>query len=1063
MIRSRFLFAVILLCGMAAGSSFAQPFFPMGYKNLSWKSLESKYATVLYHEPMEKMARRMAAVYDSVYLPVCKVYNYFPARQTLILKDTDDYSNGAAYFFDDKIEIYATALDFPLRGNHKWLEDVISHEFTHIVQIQSAMKWSKRIPAFYFQYFGYEDVRRPDYLYGYPNRLVSFPFLNIVVPAWLAEGTAQFNVPGLHYDYWDAHRDMILRARTLDSTLLTWSEMVSFNKTSLDGETVYNQGFNLVSYLSKTYGLDAVDRLNLSLKKKTVFSIGDALEDAFGKPGDVIYSEWVSALRSHYTTQIAPILPEIDEGRILSETGFSNWVDDFDPATGRLIIRSNQKADYFGQTVVLLMDTTGTETGRIEEIHANARIRFFNRNGKNYLLYSQTGTPNHLGSRYSDLWIWDFQKEEAIRLTRDARLFSPVWDGDSLIYAISNRNARKSVVCLSLSGWEPGEMLSITSDLTPENEETEFHTLDFQRESGLLAVDFTEIHGREIQLYSAGTKTWKKLLRTGRDNREPRWITPEKLLITSDETGIFNLYTLDLTTGKRTQITQVRGSVFQGVPLSGSQVAGSVFTGTGFKARIFTAAAKTLKPRVTYPFVNHPESEGIDEIPLNHANIQPVDGPVFAYRMRTQNPISFYPVLRLDGYIKSDGSYLDNIRQKNWDKLGHNLSRDLKIGTYAFSSDPLDWIQFSAGALINPFGDGKFTEWDRDVFLGLNLADGIFSSLLPVRWTIDYFNISRQAEDAVNFGVGEDSARANVIYNLNQVEAGAQIKTDPAGLLSLKYIYSSYSNKIATFFFKVNDEISKVSSSTDTYFTGHGALLNYSFEHLQPAKESSINPVGREGSLSIGAEANELLDSVFVENGALTFHYKKFSIFKYSIGYKEHIGLPFFNHTLSFWIRRAGVTGGKGEPFYYNYAGGFSGMRGYPFYSIGGFEMAHGQISYRFPIFRKLDKSFKMFYFDRLYGSVFADIGQAWNAKMPALSSFRRDAGFELRLESTSFYLMPIRIFFSGTYGFDRFDVALTKGFETPDGKNSVRYGQEWQYHFGMLFNFDLGLEKWNF
>lgn len=1059
----RISFLTVLLSVLAGGSVFSQIYFPLAYKNLNWKTFESKYATVLYHEPLEKMAKRMAAVYDSIYVPVCEVYQYYPSRQTLILKDTDDYSNGAAYFFDDKIEIFATALDFPLRGNHRWLEDVISHEFTHIVQIQAAMKWNKRVPAFYFQYFGYEDVRRPDILYGYPNRLISFPFLSITVPAWLAEGTAQFNVPGLYFDYWDSHRDMILRARTLDSTLLTYSQMMSFNKTSLDGETVYNQGYNFVSYLSKTYGLDAVKQLNESLRKKSLLTISSAMEDAFGKPGDDIYQDWVKELKKHYSEQVKPIGSEINQGSPFSETGFSNWADDFDAKTGHVLIRSNQNSDYFGQSVVILMDSTGKEIKRFEGIKANSRVRFFSWKGREYLLYSQISPPNLMQSKFSDLYVWDLKENEAIRLTKEARLFTPVWDGKNKLYAISNKNAEKSIVSIDIKDLNVNTSELIDFDnLTESYPETEFHTLDFDTTSGLLVTDFMQVHGRQLLIYNPATKVFNELPKTGHDNREPRWMQDGKLLFSSDETGIFNLYVMSLKAGDRIQVTQVEGSIFQGLPVGNNQILGSVFTGYGFKVRKMPIEEKHLKPHITYPFVNNPQSEGVESLSLNSERIEPGNYRTSDYRMKTQNPISFYPVLRLDAYIKSDGSYFDNIRNNDFSRLKGNISRDLKIGTYAFSGDPLDWIQFSAGALINPGGDGDFRDWDRDIFLGLNLADPVFKNWIPVRWAVDYYNLIRQAKDAAEMGIGEDSVKTNVIYNLNQVEFSGIVRIDPANQLVLKYAYSLYSTKIDGFVFSGSGKDTKFPASNENYFMGHGFSLNYVFEALVPSKESSINPVGREGSFTIGKESNKLLKMYDLQDEQVKAIYSNFDILRYSIGYKEHIGLPWFNNTLSFWIRQATTYGGNGESFFYNYAGGFSGMRGYPFYALGGYKMAHLQMSYRFPLIKNIDKSLKMIYFDRLYGSVFTDVGNAWNGEFNQSGKFKRDAGFELRLETSSYYLMPLRIFFSGTYGFDRFDVNLSENFEAANGKTTVTYGREWQYHFGMLFNFDLGLEKWN-
>ena len=40
------------------------------------------------------------------------------------------------------------------------LRNVISHEFTHMVQIQAAMKIGRTIPAFYLQFLNYEDKRQ---------------------------------------------------------------------------------------------------------------------------------------------------------------------------------------------------------------------------------------------------------------------------------------------------------------------------------------------------------------------------------------------------------------------------------------------------------------------------------------------------------------------------------------------------------------------------------------------------------------------------------------------------------------------------------------------------------------------------------------------------------------------------------------------------------------------------------------------------------------------------------------------------------------------------------------
>ncbi len=64
-------------------------------------------------------------------------------------------------------------------------------------------------------------------LYGFPNVLASYPLPVLNNPAWLAEGTAQFQREWMDYDRWDSHRDMLLRTQVLEGSELksrmTWA------------------------------------------------------------------------------------------------------------------------------------------------------------------------------------------------------------------------------------------------------------------------------------------------------------------------------------------------------------------------------------------------------------------------------------------------------------------------------------------------------------------------------------------------------------------------------------------------------------------------------------------------------------------------------------------------------------------------------------------------------------------------------------------------------------------------------------------------------------------------
>ena len=210
------------------------------HPELNWKTFETDNFLIHFYDDTEHSAREGAEVAERIYPIVTDLYEYKPPQKThIIFTDVDDISNGAAYYYDNKIIIWTSPLDFDLRGSHRWLQNVITHEFTHIVSIQKAMKFGQNVPGGYIQHMGYEDIKRKDVLYGYPNILISYPIPGAIVPPWLAEGTAQYMYDNADWDSWDTHRDMILRDRFLNNSVLTIDEMNTFGKTGIGNESIY--------------------------------------------------------------------------------------------------------------------------------------------------------------------------------------------------------------------------------------------------------------------------------------------------------------------------------------------------------------------------------------------------------------------------------------------------------------------------------------------------------------------------------------------------------------------------------------------------------------------------------------------------------------------------------------------------------------------------------------------------------------------------------------------------------------------------------------------------------
>jgi hypothetical protein len=188
----------LLVALTAAAVARAQDVPEWNHPELKWSTIETPHFYVHFHHGAEHSAKVTAKIAEDVYTPITSLYGYEPdGKIHFVIKDYDDFSNGAAYYLDNKVEIWASALDFELRGTHNWLRNVITHEFTHMISLGAARKITRHIPAAYVQFIGYEDEKRDDVLLGYPNAIVSYPIAFTLRAAVVRRGRGAISTAGV--------------------------------------------------------------------------------------------------------------------------------------------------------------------------------------------------------------------------------------------------------------------------------------------------------------------------------------------------------------------------------------------------------------------------------------------------------------------------------------------------------------------------------------------------------------------------------------------------------------------------------------------------------------------------------------------------------------------------------------------------------------------------------------------------------------------------------------------------------------------------------------------------
>ena len=137
---SRLIGILTLFFVYQVSTSSGQDPFQYNHPELEWSTFETEHYFVHFHQGTQRTAELVGKIAEDIYIPVTKLYDYEPSGKIhFIIKDTDDYSNGAAYFFDNKIEIWAQNLDYIMRGTKNWLRDVVTHEFVHMISIQKSI------------------------------------------------------------------------------------------------------------------------------------------------------------------------------------------------------------------------------------------------------------------------------------------------------------------------------------------------------------------------------------------------------------------------------------------------------------------------------------------------------------------------------------------------------------------------------------------------------------------------------------------------------------------------------------------------------------------------------------------------------------------------------------------------------------------------------------------------------------------------------------------------------------------------------------------------------------
>ncbi|MBA7610176.1 MAG: hypothetical protein GH143_07880 [Calditrichaeota bacterium] len=559
------------------------------HPELDWQVITTKHFNIYYHQGLEEVARRGAAIAEQVYQPIMdqlQVADF--GRTDMIFTAEDEIMNGFA-MPSNQIFIWAYQNDAVgwFTGSEKWLKTVIAHEFQHVVLMNGVKTWL-----------------------GTLNLLM--------VPGWFIEGVAEY-----YTERWRVGRS--------DSDLKIHTYM-----NRMDRLDSHDAGYAKVLYLADKYGDSTIVKLvhyrdELKIGDRKLLALPYFFKRAFKKvTGQTVAQfneEWRRAMNTYYYSYRGQ-----KEG--VDEVGEPVVIPKLSSIRGLAISPDSSLVAVVGRAGKDMRDwslyTVSTDsTHRRVELHYGqfSGNPAWSPDGKTIAI-SEYHRGRH-GSLLWDIRLIDVERRKARWLTSNARAADPAWspDGRYILYAAHPGMATNLYIT------DPaGENIT---RLTAFEGDVQLQDPQWSPDGSQIVFAVQEEDGDvDIAVVGANGKGYRKLTSDPGEDLAPLWsVDGQWIIFTSFRNSTPNLYRIPAAGGEMIPMTDVAEGIYttQIMPGSGEVVAmtlGDVDTVRVRRLPVDRSVTPSVPPVMREKFTRW--REGQPEIPVpavDLAEVPPVEGP----------------------------------------------------------------------------------------------------------------------------------------------------------------------------------------------------------------------------------------------------------------------------------------------------------------------------------------------------------------------------------------------------------------------------------------------------
>ncbi len=500
----------------------------IGFSDETWKTIHTEHFDIIFSAKQQDLGLYYANIAENAYENLSTVFSNRPFRTVLILNETTDISNGYATRIP---YAHIMAYTVPI-GDHEslsesgeWARELITHELTHIMQMEPALGFYKYIRPI----FG--NIVTP----------------NLLLPLWWKEGMAvemetQFSPQGRTRSKF---QDASIRAFVLDRQLFQYT-LAQANEVLPSwpyGSRAYLFGSVFWSSLVSDSKLSSVNRITSRQAERVPYFVEEPIYELTDRSYEAQYTK---ALYEHEKIALA----QLDQLKTEPTTSLKTISLKGQSAIAPKWSEKNQMLCYIenieDEAEIACLNTElekikfkNPPRGKISglDFHPNDSV----------IAYAKV---DQLNSKYdvSDIYFYDLtkNKSEQITFNQHARNISYSDDGKNIVY-ISTENGETQIKILHIE--DRKIELIASSGVKNRFQSPIFWTpeeilVSQRNENGiqsLYSINITNHSKSSINLPFSDIRFLKKI---NSGNRK-------ELYFTSSENGVHNIYvTLDLKTAK---------------------------------------------------------------------------------------------------------------------------------------------------------------------------------------------------------------------------------------------------------------------------------------------------------------------------------------------------------------------------------------------------------------------------------------------------------------------------------------------------------------------------------